>query len=108
MKGHLLAIPKRHVEKLTELYPEERTELLNLVVEFQEKVLKHIATGCDIRQNYRPFQKQDGVKVNHLHIHILPRELKDELYERCQIHETSLFQELDAKEEKEIVNLLCA
>ena len=38
MEGHLLVIPKRHVEKLSELNEEERKELFDTVIEYQEKI----------------------------------------------------------------------
>jgi len=106
MKGHLLVIPKRHVEKISELSDEERSALLDLVIKFQELIIAKLAPGCDIRQNYRPFQKQGRIKVTHLHIHLLPRNLKDELYEGCQKYETEIFTVLSTKEESEIANLL--
>lgn len=105
MFGHLLVIPKRHVEKISLLNKEERDELFNTVVEFQDKILTKIASGCDIRQNCRPFQKQSRLKVDHLHIHLQPRELYDELYEKCQIFETNIFKELP---KEEIEKLLAA
>jgi histidine triad (HIT) family protein len=96
--GHLLVVPKKHVERISELNEEERKELFEVVIEFQEKVLSKFASGCDIRQNYRPFQEQDNLKVNHLHIHLHPREFEDELYEKCQIFEKELFKELSLEE----------
>ena len=39
MPGHLLVVPKRHVEKLSQLSKAEINELLNFVIEFQEKIL---------------------------------------------------------------------
>lgn len=105
MPGHFLVIPKRHVEKISELNEDERKELFNTVVEFQEKILSKFASGCDIRQNYRPFQKQNKLKVDHLHIHLQPREFKDELYERCQIFEKDLFKELSDEEKEKLFNL---
>ncbi|HUV72522.1 MAG TPA: HIT family protein [Clostridia bacterium] len=104
--GHLLVIPKRHVEKASELGSKERKELFETVLEFQEKILSKFAAGCDIRQNYRPFQKQGDIKVNHLHFHLLPREFKDELYQKCQIHETEIFRMLTEKEKKRFRLLL--
>ena len=77
MSGHLLIVPKRHVEKLSELNEEEQKELFETIIEFQEKILSKIASGYDIRINYRPFQKQDNLKVNHLHVHLHPRKLFD-------------------------------
>ena len=65
VEGHLLVIPKRHIVKMSELNKEEKEELLDTVIEFQEKIISRFASGCDIRQNYRPFQKEDGIKIDH-------------------------------------------
>ena len=91
MKDHLLVIPKRHVEKLSELNEEEKKELIEITIRFQEKLLKKYP-GCDIRQHYRPFIPQSQLSVNHLHVHLQPRKFKDELYEKCQKYETDIFQ----------------
>lgn len=96
--GHLLVIPKRHVEKVSDLDKSEQKELFDTIIEFQEKILSKIASGCDIRQNHRPFQKEDGLKVDHLHFHLLPRELFGELYKKCQIFEKDVFKNLSPKE----------
>jgi len=106
IEGHLLVIPKRHVEKISELNEEELKELLENIIEFQQKILSKISPGCDIRQNYRPFQKQNNLKINHLHFHLLPRKLEDEIYQKCQIFEKNLFKELTKKEAVKIVKLL--
>ena len=106
VKGHLLIVPKKHVEKLSQLSAAERQNLLNTAIKYQEKIIAHFAPGCDIRQNFRPFQKQDGVKVDHLHIHLLPREFKDGLYQKCQKYETDIFQKLSSGEIKVIKKLL--
>lgn len=105
MKGHLLVLPKRHIESLSELKEEEKKELFDTAIEFQEKILE-ISKGCDLRQNYRPFQKQEELKVHHLHIHLQPRELFDDLYEKCQVHEKELFKEIEEKEMDEVTSKL--
>jgi diadenosine tetraphosphate (Ap4A) HIT family hydrolase len=98
MRGHLLVVPKRHVEKISELNNKEREELFNLLIEFQEKILGKVSSGCDIRQNYRPFQEQNKFKVHHLHFHLQPRELFDELYKKYQIFEKDIFKDLSSEE----------
>lgn len=98
--GHLLVIPKKHVEKLSQLNKEERDELIDTIIEFQEIILANFSSGCDIRQNCRPFLKESEVKVDHLHIHLLPREFEDELYKKCQIHEKEVFRMLTEEEVK--------
>lgn len=105
MKGHLLVIPKRHAEKMGDLSKEERDDLLDLTVELQEKILKKFCSGCDIRQNYRPFQKQSLFRVNHLHIHLQPREFEDELYQKCQKYESEVFADLEEGEINEMIDL---
>lgn len=106
MPGHLLVIPNRHVKQLSELDTEERTALLETTLEFQEKILQTIAPGCDIRQHYRPFQKQDRLKVHHLHIHLLPRSLCDPLYEQCQKFEKDVFEDVSPEEQEEMIRKL--
>jgi len=98
MPGHLLVIPKRHVVKIAELNKEEQKELFEITIEMQEKILRNISLGCDIRQNCRPFQEEDDLKVDHLHIHLIPRELFDNLYEKCQIHEKDVFERVSVEE----------
>ena len=39
MPGHMLFIPRRHVEKISELNKEEQEELIEVTIEFQEKSL---------------------------------------------------------------------
>lgn len=104
--GHLLVIPKRHIEKLSELNKKERQELFEAVIQLEEKILERYASGCDIRQHYRPFIKPNWVKVNHLHFHLQPREPEDHLYQTVQKHEQDLWQKLPQKERKKIVRLL--
>ncbi|PIQ69941.1 hypothetical protein COS55_00985 [Candidatus Shapirobacteria bacterium CG03_land_8_20_14_0_80_40_19] len=103
--GHLLIVPKRHIEKPSELKEEEKKELLDTAIEFQEKILSKFSSGCDIRQNCRPFQKQSQLKVNHVHFHLLPREFKDELYQKCQIFETEIFRMLTEEEKEKFAKL---
>jgi ATP adenylyltransferase len=105
VKGHLLVIPRRHVEKLSDLTQKEKNELINTVIEFQEKILLKLSSGCDIRQNYHLFLQQGRIKVDHLHIHIIPREFKDEIYKVTQINEKKLFKDLDRPEIESVLSL---
>jgi len=101
VKWHILVMPKRHVEKLAELNKEEKEELFSQAIKIQELLLKK-CNGCDIRQNFRPFIKQNEFKINHLHIHLIPREFEDELYKKCMIFEKEVFKKLPQKELNEI------
>jgi len=98
MLGHLLVIPKRHVQKLSELTNEERRELLDMIVEFQEKILERVAKGCNVKQNYMPFINDNKLKISHLHIHLYPRNFKDELYNKCEKFQDDIFKDLSAEE----------
>ena len=105
MKGHVLVIPKRHVEKLSELSKEEREELFDETIKIEEKILTK-SSGVDIAQHYRPFIPENPFKVDHLHIHIRPRELNDELYGKVQIFEKVVFSPLTEGEIGEYKTLL--
>jgi diadenosine tetraphosphate (Ap4A) HIT family hydrolase len=97
MQGHCLVVPKRHVEKISELDGEEWIDVVKELVKIEELLLKRYP-GCDIRQNYRPFQQQNDLKVNHLHFHLQPRSLYDRLYDVSQVHEPKIFKFLDSDE----------
>lgn len=97
MKGHCLVIPKKHVERLSELDSGERKELLDQVIKMEEILLKKFP-GCDIRQNYKPFIEEFKLKVDHLHVHLLPREFEDELYKRVEKYHPEVFSDLSSEE----------
>ena len=105
MPGHLLVIPKRHMGRLVELSDDERKELLDLVIEFQEKILKRLSKGCDIRQNFRPYVKNSRTHVNHLHFHLHPRNLNDEVHEKANVY-NSLYTGLPEEEKEKLFELL--
>lgn len=103
MPGHTLIIPKRHVVKPSELNSEEAKEVWEKICKYQEKIIANISEGCDLRENFRPFQKDGYIKQSHLHFHLLPRNNRDELYNRCQIYETNIFSELQPEEMETIL-----
>jgi len=105
MKGHTLVVPKRHVKRLKELTREEKEELIETIIEFQNKILDNIAEGCDIRRHYRPFL-DDAVTVSHLHFHLQPRHFADKLWEESQQHQRNLLENLNEEEKKEMKALL--
>ena len=106
MSGHLLVIPKRHVERMVELTKEEREEFFDQTIELQEKILGTVAQGCDISEHYRPFLPNGKLKVAHLHMHIRPRSLDDDLYMKVQIHEKDIFLPPTQEEFERFKNLL--
>lgn len=94
MPGHLLVIPKRHIEATWEMTSEEKSELFDLLFGLQKCIVENFSSGCDIRQNYRPFLKQSKYKVDHIHFHLMPREFDDELFVECEIDENKLWKDL--------------
>lgn len=105
-KGHLLVVPKRHVERPWELEAAELKEIFQHIHDLQKKLSETLGTGCDIRQNYRPFMKQGRLKVDHLHFHLLPRTFQDDLYERAMKYETDIFSELSDTEVEDVQKTL--
>ncbi len=106
MPGHLLVVPKRHVLGLYELTSDERKEIFDTTIRYQEKIIEHIASGCDIKQHNRPFIVESDLKVDHVHIHLQPRTLNDELYLKSQIHDRELFKPLSQEEAQRLRLLL--
>ncbi|WP_297506392.1 HIT family protein [Thermococcus sp.] len=70
-KGHLLVVPKRHVERWEELTEEEKLALIRgmeLAMEALREVLK--AEAFNVGMN---LGREAGQTVPHLHLHVIPR-----------------------------------
>ena len=107
MKGHSLVIPRLHVERLSELPQKVRYELFDETINVQGLLMQRLqAPGCDLRQNYRPFLPNSKFKVGHLHFHVIPRFLGDELYQKSMIHETEIFTDLNPELTKSLIEKL--
>ena len=104
--GHMLVVPKRHVEKPWELKPEELQGIFELIFFVEQKIIGKLGDGCDIRQNYRPFMQQSRLKVNHVHFHVIPRALEDYIYKVSEQYETDLFVPLDDMERDAVEDML--
>ncbi len=104
--GHFLVIPKRHIEKPWEATPEEMAAIFELIFFVQKRLIEKICRGCYIRQNYMPFIKQNRVKIDHVHYHIIPRSPYDELYQKVEKRETELFTDLSESEREQMAKLL--
>lgn len=92
---HLLVIPKTHVERPSELSKKIFYELIDEVINVQDMLMLRLnCPGVDIRQNFRPFLPESKLKVNHLHFHVIPRYLEDELYKKSMIYEKNIFKDL--------------
>lgn len=74
--GHLMAVPRRKVVKMSEVSPEEVLDLWNLAEHAQRLLTEAVkAQGFNIGWN---LGKASGAGVeDHLHIHIVPRWIGD-------------------------------
>ena len=104
--GHTLVMPKQHVEEPWMLTEQEIIDIFALIAVAEQRIVGKLGTGCDIRQAYRPFLKQDALKVNHLTFHVIPRAKDDYLYSVSEKYEEDLFAELDDLEREEVTKLL--
>lgn len=103
--GHFLVTPKRHIEQPWDVSPQELQDIFALVNEVQQKIIGTLGDGCDVRQNYRPFMKQNKLKVDHVHFHVIPRALDDYIYSVSEKYESELFAELDDTEREAVSKL---
>jgi diadenosine tetraphosphate (Ap4A) HIT family hydrolase len=105
-EGHFLISPKRHVEIPWDLTKDELLAVFELIFEVESKIINLLGTGCDIRQNYRPFMKQSRVKIDHVHFHVIPRTYEDRIYQVSQKHENELWEDLSDEEHDRVARLL--
>ena len=69
--GHVLVIPKKHVENIFELDDETAAKIFPLVTDVAKRMKKHLALdGLNILQNNGAAAQQS---VPHFHIHLIPR-----------------------------------
>ena len=104
--GHFLVTPKEHVEKPWDLKPAELNDIFELIFFIEKKIIGKLGEGCDIRQNYRPFVKQNALKLDHVHFHVIPRSYHDFLYQQVEKYEKDIFAELDDLERQTVTKLL--
>lgn len=104
--GHFLVLPKRHVEEPWELTTSELQDVFQLIFFVEQHVLGKLGEGVDIRNNYRPFKKQDDLKVNHVLFHVIPRSPDDYIFTVSEKFEKDLFADLDDMERDEVAKLL--
>lgn len=70
-EGHCLVIPNRHITTLEELTEQESSALLREAGRLAARLDKGYGHG-GILQKHQPLQPE-GIKVNHLHLHVAPR-----------------------------------
>lgn len=78
--GAVLVIPRRHVENLYTLSSEDGQAVWDLTQRVSLAIRSsYDCPGTSIRQHNEPAGSQD---VWHLHVHVFPRYLDDDLYKR--------------------------
>jgi histidine triad (HIT) family protein len=68
-RGHLLVIPKRHVDRLTDLTRTEYAEILGAVSQVCRRI-ERLSTHYNVSMNQGTLA---GQIVFHLHFHVIPR-----------------------------------
>ncbi len=82
--GHILVIPKKHYELITDIPDKELAALMSNVKKISGALMK-IAPGLNILQNNK---KVAGQFVNHVHFHLIPRHEKDGIVmEKLKVYE---------------------
>ncbi len=71
IEGHLMVIPKKHIERLEEFSVEDWQDCRDLL-SVGIAVLKKALQVQDVNILYREGSKDSGSSLKHLHIHILP------------------------------------
>ncbi len=75
--GHCLVIPRRHVSSWFEITSQEQVAILELLALARQRVeLTYHPSGCNIGINDGPAA---GQTVPHLHMHLIPRYLGDQI-----------------------------
>jgi diadenosine tetraphosphate (Ap4A) HIT family hydrolase len=70
-RGHVLAVPKRHVASYFDMTAEEQAAVLALLNEAQKRIAKeHSPDGYNIGVNVG---KAAGQSRMHVHVHLIPR-----------------------------------
>jgi histidine triad (HIT) family protein len=74
-KGHVLIVPRLHVETLTELPP----ELLEPFFAAAQRHAAAMTSGLDAHGSFVAMNNTVSQSVPHLHVHVVPRRRKDGL-----------------------------
>jgi ATP adenylyltransferase len=80
MPGHALVVPNRHIETPADLTAEETLAIYEEAQRLVSVMLSTIAKGVDTWQKTRPDMPQGKIKVDHVHVHVLPSNPGDEIY----------------------------
>jgi len=103
-KGHLLVIPKKHYESVTEIPDAVLCDVIKTIKLMEKRLIKKLKVeGMDIRENYRPFIPESTMRKNHIHFHIIPRSFKDLIFrQKGEVKR----KEISEKDKKQLIRLL--
>lgn len=105
--GHALVIPNRHVEVATDLSTAEILATQYEIRRLGSLMLGSFAKGVDVWQKTRlEVPEGQGVKMNHLHYHVLPSKPGNARYEHTHAWGMEHFSRLKATERNKFTKLL--
>ena len=74
-KGHVLVVPRRHVDDLTDLPP----ELIEPLFGATQRIASAVVAGLGADGSFVAINNVVSQSVPHLHVHVVPRRRKDGL-----------------------------
>jgi histidine triad (HIT) family protein len=93
-RGHLLIVPREHVEHWHELEPATTAHMARLAAEWARPLVEAVqADGYNLQLNNGSAAGQD---VMHAHLHLIPRWRRDGYYQSGPRHRRAAPGELDA------------
>jgi histidine triad (HIT) family protein len=82
-QGHILVVPKRHYENITQIPDNELFDIIKTIKIMEKRLIEKLkAKGVDLRQNYRPFVPESKLRKGHIHFHLIPRSFEDLVYKQ--------------------------
>lgn len=103
--GQCLVVPIRHITSVHELTAEESADIMMELGRLGQLLDNGFGTG--IMQKFMPLQGQNGIKMNHLHFHVFPRqEREDGLFPTPYPNDFSAFYQPDRSQVLKLVQLL--
>ncbi len=105
--GHVLVMPKRHIEKPWEMTNDELQDCFELIFLIEQRFIDKLGDGFDIRQSFWPFREQDDLKAKHVLFHVIPRSEDDYLFQISEgKNPEDLYADLDDVEGDAVARLL--
>lgn len=105
--GHVLVMPKRHVEMPWQMTPEEVQACFDLIFLIEKRFIGKLGDGFDVQQRFWPFRGQADFKQTHVLFHVIPRSEGDYLFKIAEGQQLEdLYADLDEVEGDAVARLL--